>query len=315
LEARSIGTGSAMKAAVLGSPVSHSLSPALHRAAYHALGLHQWSYEAIECTEDELPGLLDGLDAGWAGLSLTMPLKRAVLPLLDVADPLAVAVGGANTVVFRGGRRHGFNTDTPGMVAALAHAGVNATAETAVVSALIIGAGATACSALAALREIGIWQADVAARDPRRSGELLAAARRLGMSIRLHDLPSQAATGQEITLERSRPATPPPQIRTGGSGTRLVISTIPPRAADSLVPWLCGGPSPPDVVFDVAYDPWPTRLMEAARAAGCGVVGGFEFLVRQAGRQVELMTGRQAPLGAMRLAGLGELSPGAHRGS
>jgi shikimate dehydrogenase len=107
------------RAAVLGSPIAHSLSPALHRAAYAALGL-DWTYEAIECREDDLPAVLAG---SWAGLSLTMPLKRAVLPLLDEVSGPARAVGGANTVIFKDGRRIGDNTDVYGMVTALTEAG------------------------------------------------------------------------------------------------------------------------------------------------------------------------------------------------
>ena len=110
------------RAAVLGSPIEHSLSPVLHTAAYAALCLAGWTYTAIECDEAGLPALIAACDGQWAGLSLTMPLKRAVLPLLDRTEPLAVEVGGANTVVFAAGARHGCNTDVPGMVAALAEA-------------------------------------------------------------------------------------------------------------------------------------------------------------------------------------------------
>ncbi|HKB31496.1 MAG TPA: shikimate dehydrogenase [Streptosporangiaceae bacterium] len=279
-----------MKAAVLGSPVTHSLSPVLHRAAYTALGLPEWSYAAIECDEARLPGLLAGLDGSWAGLSLTMPLKRAVLPLLDDVDPLAKAVGGANTVVLRGGRRLGYNTDVGGMVAALAEAGVNKVSTTAGV--LVIGAGATACSALAALREIGARDVDVAVRDTSRSGGLEAAANRLGVAIRLGELAPPAGA----------------RAHAGATPAELVICTVPPRAADAAAEWLCRGPVAPKVVFDVAYDPWPTRLAAAARGAGSAVVGGFELLLHQAARQVELMTLRAAPLGAMRAAGLAELA-------
>jgi shikimate dehydrogenase len=109
-----------MKAAVLGSPIAHSLSPALHRAGYAAAGLDGWSYTAIECAEAGLPGLIACCGPDWAGLSLTMPLKRAVLPLLDTVDPVAAGTGGANTVVLAAGQRHGYNTDVAGMVAALA---------------------------------------------------------------------------------------------------------------------------------------------------------------------------------------------------
>src|SRR6266480_5424237 len=116
-----------MKAAVLGAPIAHSLSPVLHRAAYRALGLTGWSYQAIECDTARLPAVLDGCGPDWAGLSLTMPLKRAVLPLLDHIEPLAAEVGAANTVVFAAGRRHGHNTDVPGLLAALAERGVSRT--------------------------------------------------------------------------------------------------------------------------------------------------------------------------------------------
>jgi hypothetical protein len=104
---------------VLGRPIAHSLSPSLHRAAYAALGL-DWRYDAVDVGEPELPGFLDALGSEWAGLSLTMPLKTAVLPLLDEVSALARDVAAANTVLLRDGRRHGDNTDVPGIVAALA---------------------------------------------------------------------------------------------------------------------------------------------------------------------------------------------------
>jgi shikimate dehydrogenase len=131
-----------MKAAVLGQPIAHSLSPVLHRAAYRALGFTDWTYQADECDEAALPGYLAGCGADWAGLSLTMPLKRAVLPLLGHTDHLAAATGGANTVVFRPEGRYGYNTDVQGIVDALTEAGALAPG-----SVIIIGAGATACSA------------------------------------------------------------------------------------------------------------------------------------------------------------------------
>ena len=167
-------------AAVLGSPIGHSLSPVLHRAAYRALGLHDWDYEAIECDEAGLPGLLDSLGPGWAGLSLTMPLKRAVLPLLDQAETLAAEVGGANTVVFADGGRLGFNTDVPGMITALAEAGI-----TTAGAALVLGAGATACAALGALRGLGVAEVAVAVRNPATAGLLQDVAGRLGINVRL----------------------------------------------------------------------------------------------------------------------------------
>ena len=100
-ERRVSATSSPRRAAVIGHPVAHSLSPVLHRAAYAALGLEGWTYEAIDTTEEQLPALVNGLDASWAGLSLTMPLKHAVIPLLDHVDPLANVVGAVNTLVAR----------------------------------------------------------------------------------------------------------------------------------------------------------------------------------------------------------------------
>jgi shikimate dehydrogenase len=138
------------RAAVLGSPIAHSLSPVLHRAAYEELGLDDWSYDRFEVDEAALPGFVGKLGPEWAGLSLTMPLKRAVIPLLDEISETASAVEAVNTVVFtEDGRRLGDNTDVPGMVAALRERGIEQ-----VDSAAILGAGATASSALAALARI-----------------------------------------------------------------------------------------------------------------------------------------------------------------
>jgi shikimate dehydrogenase len=310
------------RAAVLGSPIAHSLSPVLHRAAYAALGLDGWTYTAIECDEAGLPGLLASCDSAspggrppqtpprghspggrppqtpprghspggrppqtppgsqWAGLSLTMPLKRAVLPLLDRIEPLAIEVGGANTVVFRDGRRHGSNTDVPGMVAALAEAGV-----TAPPGATILGAGATACAALAALRAIGLATAVVQVRDQARAADLLAAARRLGLAVELRPFGSQVRDGD------------------------LLISTVPAGAADFFIERAVDPRARPSAVLDVVYHPWPTPLATAAIQSGVTVVSGFDLLLHQAAGQVELMTGlAPAPLHPMRAAGQSELA-------
>src|SRR5215469_4907839 len=276
-----------MKAAVLGSPIAHSLSPVLHRAAYRALGLDDWSYQAIECDEARLPALLDGCGPGWAGLSLTMPLKRAVLPMLDLTDPLAREVGAANTVVFAAGERHGHNTDVPGMVTALTEAGIAAPLATV----LIVGGGATACSALAAVQGLEAAKVTAAVRDPARATDLLAAARRLGV---------------EVTLTRfDQPAVAAPD---------LLISTVPAGAADIYAERLSGGDLVPSHLLDVVYHPWPTALATAAGRAGVTVVGGFPMLLHQAAGQVTLMTGKQAPVEAMRAAGLAALGGQRNRG-
>jgi shikimate dehydrogenase len=316
-----------MKAAVLGAPIAHSLSPVLHRAAYQALGLTGWSYQAIECDEAGLPGLLAGCGPDWAGLSLTMPLKRAVLSLLDDVEPLVAAVGAANTVRFDAGLRQGHNTDVPGMITAITEAasaqrddrgpgapgvvpresraggrppgaalrpgaGPGVTRESLRTlieqgepGVLILGGGATACSALAAAGGLGASQATAAVRDPRRAGDLLAAADRLGIPVRLapFDDPAQPAPG-------------------------LLISTAPAGAADHYAERIRSGRLRPGCVLDVVYHPWPTALAAAAQQAGVATAGGFALLLHQAAHQVELMTGKSAPVEAMRTAGLAALA-------
>ncbi len=261
---------------MLGSPIGHSLSPVLHNAAYAELGLTWWHYQAIECDEAGLPALLDSCGPDWAGLSLTMPLKRTVLPLLDRVDPLASQVGCVNTVVFAAAQRLGYNTDVPGMVSALAERGADGAGP-----ALIIGAGATACAALGALGQLGLESATVAVRDPARTADLRLAADRLGVAITLVPLTS-AALG----------------------GARLVISTVPAGGADFLAEKVSAQLTAPSVVLDVVYHPWPTPMAVAAESAGAVLVSGFDLLLHQAAGQVTLMTDRPAPLEAMRRAGL-----------
>lgn len=295
---------------MLGMPIGHSLSPVLHRAAYRALGLDGWSYDAIECDEGRLPALLAQCGPGWAGLSLTMPLKRTVLPLLDRTEPLAAEVGAVNTVVFHAGQRHGHNTDVPGMVTALSEAGLTEAISPGAGLAgqtpevLVLGAGATACSALAALRQLGVGTVTVAARDPARATTLLEVAQRLGVRV---ELSSFGLTGP---AEASPAEASPAEV--GGATARrapgLLVSTVPAGAADTYAALVSQGALVPRGVLDVVYHPWPTPLVTAARGAGVAVAGGFELLLHQAVYQVELMTGQHAPVAPMREAGLAALA-------
>lgn len=262
------------RAAVLGSPIAHSLSPPLHRAAYAALGLVGWSYDRIECDEVGLRALLAGLDEQWAGVSLTRPLKRVALQVADEASDLAAAVGAANTLLLTDGRRRAENTDVPGMVDALRSAGCEAPR-----SALLLGAGGTASAALAALRELGLESVAVAVRNPDRTVELELAADRLAVEIAVLPL-SFAATAGWVDL---------------------VVSTLPAGAADPLARGGMGRPGG-GTLLDVVYDPWPTPLADAWSAAGGTVVGGLDLLVHQAVHQVRLMTGRTVPVDVLRAA-------------
>ena len=264
------------RAAVLGSPIKHSLSPVLHGAAYQALDLHGWHYDKIECDEPGLPRLVDGMGPEWAGLSLTMPLKRVALTVADEVSPLAGAVGAANTLVFSaagpaGGRRAD-NTDVAGMVSALREAGL-----TRVEQAVILGAGGTAQSALAAVRELGhsrrsswcaTWPVPASCARP----------------------PSDSGCGRRSPAACSTEPLP---------AADLVISTLPGGAADPLssTRW-----QPGTTVLDVVYAPWPTPFARSALAAGCPVVSGLTVLLYQAVAQVELMTGHPGPVEAMRTA-------------
>ncbi|KAB8162605.1 shikimate dehydrogenase [Streptomyces sp. 3MP-14] len=272
---RPVPVGPSRRAAVLGSPIAHSLSPVLHRAAYRALGLTGWRYDRFEVGEAELASFLGGLGQEWAGLSLTMPLKRAVIPLLDEISDTAASVSAVNTVLLTDdGRALGENTDIPGLVAALAERGV-----TGVERATVLGAGATAASAVAALRRLGAAEVTACVRGEARAAEMRAWGERLGVTV----VPAPWA-------EAAKALDAP-----------LVIATTPAGATDALADAV---PAEPGVLFDVLYEPWPTALAAAWSAAGGKVVGGLDLLVHQAVCQVELMTGlAPAPLAAMRAAG------------
>lgn len=265
----------ARRAAVLGSPIAHSLSPVLHRAAYRELGLTHWSYDPFEVDEDALPAFIDGLDRSWAGLSLTMPLKRAIIPLLDGISDTASSVEAVNTVVLTAdGRRYGDNTDIPGMIAALRERGVER-----VPSAAVLGAGATASSALAALARVCTGEVTAYVRSAARAEEMRGWGERLGVAVRTADWADAA----------------------GAFEAPLVIATTPAGTTDALA---AAVPERPGTLFDVLYDPWPTPLAAAWSANGGAVVGGLDLLVHQAVLQVEQITGAaKAPLEAMRAAG------------
>ena len=268
------------RAAVLGHPIAHSLSPALHTAAYRALGLEGWHYTAEDVTQDDLARFLAGLDQGWAGLSLTMPLKQAVLPLLDHVQPLAEAVGAVNTVLVQSQRSGvslvGANTDVHGLVTALRE-GLAGRVPT---TAAVLGGGATAASSLAALAELGVTEPVVYLRSLGRSGALVRAAHRMGIAPQFR---------------------PFDRAHDEAGGVDVVVATVPAHAADELAAQLTAD-AIAGVLLDVAYDPRPTALAEAWARRGGAVVGGDRMLLHQAAEQVRLMTDRPAPLHAMERA-------------
>lgn len=258
-----------MRAAVLGSPIAHSLSPVIHRAAYQALGL-DWSYEALDVNSIQLPKFLADMDESWAGLSLTMPLKETVIEHLDEVDELARRVRAVNTVLPTERGLLGTNTDVYGMVQALNAAGLQVCA-----TATILGAGATARSAVAAAAAMGATSITVCARRLAAAQDVCAVAAEFGVTANPRDLEPAA------------------DLLT----TDLVISTLPGDIAAHWVPFVGEGVG---ALLDVSYYPWPSAL--AGVWPTRVIANGRDLLLWQAAEQVHLMTGLDAPVLQMRVA-------------
>jgi len=244
--------------AVLGSPIAHSKSPAIHRAAYAVLGL-DWTYDSVDMTGPGLGAFVAGLDGSWRGLSLTMPLKRDVLPLLAARHPLVDLVGGANTVLFTDGGLAGFNTDIPGAVRALREAGVDSLGFVR-----LVGSGATAASMLVAVAQLGATRVLVTARTPENAQPLVALGATLGVDVVV----------RPWGLEDRSLVVPD-----------AIISTVPGGGNDLVFPEAVRAGS---VLFDVAYEPWPSILSTQWDAVGGRVVSGLDLLVHQAVGQVRI---------------------------
>lgn len=259
-----------MRAAVIGRPIAHSLSPLLHRAAYAALGLTDWTYDALDIGAEDLPDLLAGLGEEWRGFSVTMPCKQVAVDVADAVEPLPRLLHAANTLVRSDGGWRAENTDVTGIGMALQLAGVERVGHAA-----IIGAGGTAAAAAVALSSLGAQHIDVIVRDPSRAGDVTRVLQVLGVSASVSRL-------SEHDLDAP-----------------LVVSTVPVDAQPELLPlsWRAE-----QTVLDVLYAPWPTPLAERVGGAGGTVVGGLQVLFWQATVQVELMTGMPAPIAAMRAA-------------
>ncbi|MGH3438758.1 MAG: shikimate dehydrogenase [Sciscionella sp.] len=264
------------RAAVLGSPVAHSLSPVLHCAAYSALGLTGWTYQRIECDGDGLVRLVGSLGAEWAGLSVTMPGKRAALQLAAEATDRARLVGVANTLAPLGcGRWRADCTDIDGISGALrAAARFRAGGH-----GVVVGAGGTAAAAVVALAALGLATVSVVVRDPSKAEATVAAGRRAGVAVRV-------LRWQEVHFGQL------------ASEADVLVNTVPPGAVAVVADALAAAGS----VLDVIYHPWPTPLAEAVLRQGKPVATGLDMLLHQAFGQVEQFTGKPAPREAMREA-------------
>jgi shikimate dehydrogenase len=255
---------------VLGAPIAHSRSPVLHRAAYTWLHL-PWRYDAIRVEHGELARFVAGLDSTWRGLSLTMPLKTEALALADEASDLARAVGAANTLLLEPGGLLAHTTDVPGIAAALAEHGV-----AHVPRAVVLGGGATAASAVAALGPVAD-EVLACVRTASRAEQLHAVAEALGVHLIVEDWDAAPAL----------------------LDAPVVVATTPAGATDALAPVV---PVTPGVLLEVVYHPWPTALAAAWDGAGGRVASGLDLLVHQAAGQVALMTGHDVPVAVLRAA-------------
>lgn len=258
-----------MKAAVLGSPVSHSLSPVLHNAAYAALNL-DYTYSAVETERSELESFLTNRGSDWLGVSLTMPLKEVAFDFADTCDDLSNLTGAINTLVFNDGI-HAFNTDVLGIVDAVSEFG-----QSKISTGVIFGSGATARSSLVALHRLGARTIDVVARNET-------------------DVQRMESISSKLELRLHRTSV----TDSDWMSADVVINTTPVGVLDEVAREVL---SPTGLLLDVVYDPWPTQLAACWSVMGGTIVSGLSMLLHQAGHQVTLMTGQPAPIDQMRTA-------------
>lgn len=255
---------------MLGSPIAHSRSPQLHLAAYRALALDDWTYDRIECTGEQLPGVVAAFGPEWVGVSVTMPGKFAALQVADEATERARLLGSANTLVRSAAGWYADNTDVDGVVGALADA---PPAD----RAAVIGSGGTAPAAVAGLAARGARHVTVVARSVDKAAGVLEVARRSGVEAAFCEL--QGAALADVIAD-----------------AQVLVNTIPADAAAPYARVLAEAP----VCLDAIYEPWPTPLAAAVEARGGLVISGLQMLLNQAFTQVELFTGLPAPKEAMR---------------
>ncbi len=264
---------------MIGSPIEHSLSPVLHNAAYAALGL-DWEYTRLECAESEVAALVASLGPEWAGLSCTMPTKRAALAVASSVTPRATAVGAANTLVRTESGWHADCTDVDGVVGALREKGFPGGT-----TGVVIGAGGTATAVLAGFAELGISSVFLVVREPSRATEAVATAGRVGVAVEVLALSSV-------------------DLGSLAAASDVVVSTVPAEATVPLAASLARAP----YVLDVIYHPWPTPVADAVEASGARLATGLDMLLHQAFGQVEQFTGLAAPRDVMRSALAAELA-------
>lgn len=260
---------------VLGWPVGHSRSPAMQRAALHALGLDDWTYQALPVPPELFDETVRALGAaGFAGANVTIPHKRAALALADAASEAARAIGAANTLSFGAdGTIAAENTDAPGLLDTLPF-------DPRGERALVLGAGGAGRAAVWALREAGaevlVWN-----RTHERAVDL---AREMGVEA------VTAGVAAKLLVNST-------SVGLGVADPSVTFKML-PLSADSMNAYAC--------VVDLAYGDGTTALLQAAQRAGAATVDGLEILVRQGARSLRIWTGQDAPLDVMRRAARAE---------
>jgi shikimate dehydrogenase len=279
-------------AGIIGFPLDHSMSPPMHNAGFAALGLDV-QYEAWSIRIEELPAAVQRLRGDdMLGISVTVPYKQAVMPLLDAIDPAADAIGSVNTLVKRGRSLAGHNTDKDGFVRSLREAGC----DPGGLRALVLGAGGAERAVAYGLVEAGVASIALAGRNAER---LRAAA------TQLEETKPRDVTITQVSFDDA-------SLAAAAADAGLIVNTTPigmrhspqegasPLPASALRPGLW--------VVDIVYNPLETPLLRLAREAGAHAVDGLAMLVYQGMAQQQLWTGREPPRDIMRDAALAAMA-------
>lgn len=271
---------------LIGNPVEHSLSPVIHNAAFRHLQL-DYVYVPFPVHPDGLARAVRGLfQAGIAGLNVTVPYKERVLDCLDRVDHYAQVLGAVNTIVKEDGQLVGYNTDGPGFIRSLQAEGVDVRGKTV----LVIGAGGAARAVAFALGQAGVREITFVNRTVERAQNLK---REIDDIVQVEVLPLTPET-----LQKSL------------QSCQIVINTTTvgmyPHTDNTPVPGQLLQPRL--TVVDLIYNPLETRLLRAAKRAGCNTVSGLGMLVYQGAASFELWTGKTAPVGVMTDAALAKLN-------
>jgi len=278
------------RAGIIGWSVAHSLSPAMHNAAFHALGM-DWRYELLPTPPDAVEQRVAELRAPeFAGANVTIPHKQAVIPYLDRVVDAASVVGAVNTIVANGDSLVGYNTDVAGIRWALEQNHV----QPAGWHAVVLGAGGAARAAVYALRTLGVASISVFNRTPERAESLIES-----LGPRLANMPLEAAPLADV----GRLGT-----ELGRAGLLINATSVGMYPAVDASPLPAGVEVPAHlVVFDMVYNPQETRLVQQAKHAGARIVGGLDMLIGQGVEAFRLWTGRTPPVDVMRRAALASL--------